>query len=565
MPPTLRRWLPLAFLFLVGVVVYQPAIRTPLYLDDFNQAAMVRGTYPAPRGPLDLYNFVNAADRRALLARGVLPWWTDPSLRVRFLRPLSSGLLWLDYRLFGQAPLPPHLHSFVWWAAAVLAAHGLFRRLIPSVGVIAATFVFALSPSHAVPLAWLANREALVSLAFGLLALGAYLRWREGQAFRDGLLAAGFFGAALAAGEYGLALAGYVVSYEAFRRGDRPASRLVGVLPFAVPAAVYLVVHHRGGYGANGLGFYADPLADPAAYLHAAPASLSALLLEAWFTIGGGDNPWWTLPLLAVLLVVAARGLASRLDAAQRATAAWLVTGSVLALAPVLAAAPSSRLLGASVFGVAGFTGLLVERAWLVSSAVDRRAAGALLQIAATALAIVQLVLAPRAGWTLVRAFRQEAVRFSARAEVLRGHLAGRDSDQILVVRSLGAGFILPFVADDRGPAWPRWRVLSEAGHVLVTRTGARSLELVAPPGVGLFPFGPANLVRDTRRATRVGEVFRVPGMRVTVLDVVALGPRRVRFELDEDLDRFAVVVEDHAGFRGVRLPEPGSGAPLSP
>lgn len=565
--PLLRRWLPLAILFLVGVAVYLPAVRTPLYLDDFNQAAMVHGTYPAPRGPLDLYDFVNAADRPALLARGVLPWWTDPTLRVRFLRPLSSALLWVDYRLFGQAPLLPHLHSLAWWVAAVLAAHALFRRLIPRRGAIAATFIFALAPCHAVPLAWLANREALVSLTFGVLALGAYLRWREGRALRDGVLAAALFGATLAAGEYGLGFAGYVVALEGARRGDRASTRITGLLPFVVPSAAYLSIHYRWGYGATGLGFYADPVSNPAAFLRAAPANLSALLLEAWFTIGGGQNPWWALLLLAVLVAAAVRGLLPRLDAAQRHAVAWMVPGSILALLPVLATAPSSRLLGASVLGIAGFTGLLVDRAWLAPSSADRRTEDTLLKVAATALAIVQTILAPMAGWTQVRSFHQEAVRFSARARVLRSQLAGRNPDEIVVVRSLGAGFILPFLAVDRGPALPRWRVLSETGHVLVMRTGARSMELVAPPGLGLFPFGPANLVRDTRRPTRVGEVFRVPGMRATVLEVAPLGPRRVRFDFDEDLDpaRVAAAVEDLAGFRSVTLPAPGTGAPFKP
>ena len=40
-------------------------------------------------------------------------------------------------------------------------------------GAALATVVFALAPCHMMPLAWLANREALVSFTFGLLGLVA--------------------------------------------------------------------------------------------------------------------------------------------------------------------------------------------------------------------------------------------------------------------------------------------------------------------------------------------------------------------------------------------------------
>ena len=60
--------------------------------------------------------------------------------------------------------------------------------------------IFALAPCHAVPLAWLANRYALITLCFGTWALGAYLRWREGRALRDAALAALLFILALGGG-----------------------------------------------------------------------------------------------------------------------------------------------------------------------------------------------------------------------------------------------------------------------------------------------------------------------------------------------------------------------------
>ena len=153
-PPTspTRRWpawLPTALVLLAGAILFLPAIRTPRFLDDYFQTSMIEGTYPAPRSPFDLYDFVGDADRALLLDRGLLPWWSHPQLKVRFLRPLSSALLYADHRVFGDHPLLSHLHSFAWWAAAVLAAGALYRRTLTSrAAVVATSFCIPVTPSR---------------------------------------------------------------------------------------------------------------------------------------------------------------------------------------------------------------------------------------------------------------------------------------------------------------------------------------------------------------------------------------------------------------------------------
>src|SRR4029434_7230382 len=107
----------------------------------------------------NLYDFIADDNRTALLDRGVIPWWSDPQLRIRFLRPLPSAFVWLDHRLFGHAALAPHLLSLLWWAAAVLAANALYRTAIGPPPALAATALFAFSPTLTIPLLWLANRD----------------------------------------------------------------------------------------------------------------------------------------------------------------------------------------------------------------------------------------------------------------------------------------------------------------------------------------------------------------------------------------------------------------------
>src|SRR5665213_1482040 len=157
-----------------GAAVNRAAVRATFALDDFAQRAMIEGTLTLRRGPFNLYDLIADDNRAALLDRGVIPWWSEPNLTMRFLRPLPSLLVWVDHRLFGNGAFGPHVFSFLWWAAAVLAAHVLYRTAVGRRAAWIATLVFALSPTLAIPLVWLANRTVLLSVTFGALALALY-------------------------------------------------------------------------------------------------------------------------------------------------------------------------------------------------------------------------------------------------------------------------------------------------------------------------------------------------------------------------------------------------------
>src|SRR5262249_27126052 len=158
------------------------------------------------------------------------------------------------------------------------------RRLLAPRAAAIATVIFAIAPCHALPLAWLANREALISLTLGTLALGAYLRWREERTARAFAVATALFPVAVVGGDDALCLGGYVVAFEIVRR-ERPWRRISGLVPFAAPAAAYLWVRARLGYGTRGSGFYTDPFREPVAFLRVAPRRLATLLGEAWLSL----------------------------------------------------------------------------------------------------------------------------------------------------------------------------------------------------------------------------------------------------------------------------------------
>src|SRR6185369_5071046 len=104
-----------------------------------------------------------------------LPWWSAPDLKLAFCRPLSALSLWLDYRLFPNSPALMHAESLLWFAALLGVVTFLYRRLLAPAWVAGlAALLYAVDPGHAVPVAWLANRNAVFATLFGVLALLAH-------------------------------------------------------------------------------------------------------------------------------------------------------------------------------------------------------------------------------------------------------------------------------------------------------------------------------------------------------------------------------------------------------
>ena len=571
-----RPLLELLCLFAIGAALFSPALLTPLFLDDHLQGAMADGTFPSARSPFDLYAFVDDGNRVLLTDRGLLPWWSQSNLTIRFFRPLSSALLWSDHRVFSHAPLPMHPHSFAWWIAAVLAVRALFTRLFTPRVVLIATIVFAFAPCHALPLAWVANRETLVSLTFGALALAAQARWRDERRGRDAAVASVFFGLALlGGGEYALCFGGYVLAMDAVRR-EGLVRRVTGWAPFLVPALAYLAVRGVLHYGTAGSGFYSDPLQDPAAFFAGAPWHAVALLATGWLTLDAeawrlGASRWMLggiVLVVAVALVVPVRRAFAALEPRERTSAIWLLVGSMLALVPVLAVVPARRLLGVSMIGIAVVVALLGERVWFPAKGepnVSRGRAAGVASLAALGLGFAHLVHGPGTAYLQARQHRLDAADFASRVSWLRRRSGDPTKAEIGVIRGMAGVFFAPFALDPHGKTPARWCVLAQAGHVLALRRDALTIDLVATKGRGLYPIGERNLYRAEGAPLRAGATIRVTGLQVTVLEAGEAGPQSARFVFDKDPGALLWISDTFDETKEVELPAEGFGEPYDP
>ncbi len=163
--------------------------------------------------------------------------------------------------------------------------------------------------------------------------------------------------------------------------------------------------------------------------------------------------------------------------------------------------------------------------------------------------------------------FRESAAAFAEHSAELRARLAEPDTGAPVVVRGMAGALFLPWVDRRSAPPVP-WHILAQTGHVLALRVDARTVELIAPQNHSVYSQGGGNLWRTETSKMPAGSVIQVPGMRVSVLETSVEGPRRVRYELDRDLDSPSLLwlSEDHAGdFPEDHPPQQGFGKPFDP
>jgi hypothetical protein len=194
-------------------------------------------------------------------------------------------VLWFERRITESA-LALHLHSYLWWILLVLASARFYIRRLPRRAALLATAIFALAPCHVIPLAWLANREALLSLTFGILALDEATRTDSANATKRVFLTVLLWTLALLSGEYALGMLGYFgLSWLfALQKNTRVQVCLRG-LAFALPALAYLGVRKALGYGTHGSAFYSDPSDNLHVYLVTAPRRIVTLALDAFWSL----------------------------------------------------------------------------------------------------------------------------------------------------------------------------------------------------------------------------------------------------------------------------------------
>ncbi|HET8707228.1 MAG TPA: hypothetical protein VFM46_13075, partial [Pseudomonadales bacterium] len=272
---------------LLAAILLVPTLKTGLFASDFFHKAFFTGLLPseiAPQHPLfGMFSFSSGSEdrMRAVVSLGAAPWWSDLNVKIMFFRPLSELTHWLDYKLWPEQPAIMHLENILWYLLDICIA-GLFIRslyrdkkvAIPALFV----FMYAVCGAHSLAVTWIADRNALISTFFGILAILCHQRWREKKQITDLLLSLTSLLAALLAAEYGISCIPFLMSYALILEKGNFKKRIISITPALIITLLYLLFYVKEGFGTKNSELYLSPVTDLKQFLTAASIRVPELL-----------------------------------------------------------------------------------------------------------------------------------------------------------------------------------------------------------------------------------------------------------------------------------------------
>jgi len=360
----------------IALLLVSPAMWIGLQLDDYFHWSLVTKQTLLPAtsdqaGIFGLFSFLDGEMDRTheLMNLGMVPWWTLDTVQYAFWRPVSELTHGIDYLFLSQWPWLMHVHGLWYFVLLLFFTAKLFEEIHgdKSAGRTSsrwAFWIFALSYTHGLPAAWLANRNAILATLFVVLTLRAHHKWRQSDHGGFFLLAAMFFIAGLLSGELAVSAGLYLFSYALFLDQGSLVRRMMSIVPYAFVGVIWLVVRAAMEYGAKNSGHYIDPGQDVVLFLQVFVERAVSLLSAQFFALPPEllsalpSQPKFSVQvILLVLLALVLIPFVIR----DKIVRFWLA-GLVLCILPVCATIPHSRLLMCVSLGAAGVLGVVLSQ-----------------------------------------------------------------------------------------------------------------------------------------------------------------------------------------------------------
>ena len=533
----------------LGVIVALPALFVGFHDDDFvHRLALSGGSALYRRDAFSLYEFLrDEAENRRLMDAGLIPWFSDPGLKIRFFRPLSSLLTAFDAAVFGSAALPAIVHSLLWFALAAFLVTRIHRELVTARAAFWSSLLFVLGGSHAGNTAWIAARHVLVGGAFALGAWYCELRTEKSQSGWLRPLSTGLFVVGLAASEATLTVLPFLLGSIAFRRAA-VRQRVLSALPFVAASLAYLVFYELAGYGSARMGSYVSPFETPLRFALELGQRVPQLAAEAFSgfpAVLGSFDEGVRRALIAVgylafgLVTVLFLRHRARLEENNSRSLVWLPFAFALSLLPVAGTILDGRVLLVPLAGSSLLLGSLI----VLGQEAGERGAGERRwpsRIGLIALFTLHLGVSPVVRVVVTATSARIADLESAMPRKARLRCA--EGARVLLINGsdpaigLYAGIILAAAGQGR---WAGWHVLSMASNDLELRRDGPNAFVLRTLGERRAHFA-ERLYRPEPIAA--GARVELANLTVDVLSSAEGGPTRTRFELGTPLDEACFV-----------------------
>jgi hypothetical protein len=530
----------------LAIVLLLPTVWSGLAIDDFFHRLVVEHKLGVPIGRLDVFNAIssNPEQRARFTEIGIYPWWMGVGTQVSYWRPLAALTHALDYTLWPRAAWLMHCENLAWYGALVIACGALYRRLLGSRWVAGlASVLYALDPAHAWPVAWVANRCAIMSTLFGVLTLLGHDQWRSRGKRRYAVFATGAFALALLSAEAGVAIAGYLLAYAVVLERGGIRRRVVSVMPYALVVVAWRIAYRASGHGALASGANFDPVTDRTAFLSHAIQAWPILLSSQVAAVPADvlfERPQWKIAAAVGALALLFAFAYAAYPLLRRSVATrWLGLGALASLVPLGATFPSDRYLFWAGLGVLGIVAqwvgeLFGGRAFWTGPGSRTVAFGfAVLRGVASPIAFPLRAAAPG----LLEDDYERMI-----ATIPRG--PGFAEKTVVVLSAPSDVFMacLPVVAIGKGLPWPAhlYTLYAGADAVTVSRAGAASL-VVQSSGGWLSRFEDSLFRAPPQHP---GEIARLDAMSATIESVTREGRAdRVRFDFPRGVDDSSIVL----------------------
>lgn len=305
-------------------------------------------------------------DIKKLMDYGTVPWWAGINNKWRYSnwRPLDSFTHWLDYRLYPDSAAMIHAHSILWFSVVAFLVTMLYRKLMSPIWVAGfAALLYVLDESNLIPVGWIANRNILISLVFGILTLLGHHHWRTTNSLAAAILSVFCLLCSLLATEGGIAVFPYLFAYAVFLDRASMLRRGLTLLPYIFLIIFWRIIYSVLGHGIYGTSLAADPCKEPLRY--------AQLLFERFPIILMGQCGWplvdvnliisepikayiWLMAVFFTALIVI---LFLPMLRKNRMSSFWFV-GMCLSILPICVVPPQSRLL---LFVAIGGFGIIAQ------------------------------------------------------------------------------------------------------------------------------------------------------------------------------------------------------------